>query len=126
MFVCVRLAAPEIDLQGRAARLFERSPREVWRALRERLPGARGGSLDPDRLAGIVERARVATERVKSCLDAEPARADEVQWLIRRAFCRSLGEPTHCGAGCAAGALLPRRRASGDRAGGGERVAVAG
>jgi hypothetical protein len=37
VFVCVRLAAPEMDLQGRAARLFERSPAELCRGLRERI-----------------------------------------------------------------------------------------
>jgi hypothetical protein len=93
VFVCVRLAAPQTDLHGRAARLFERTPREAWRALRERLRTRGARSLDLDRLAVIGEGTRVATERVKSCLDAEPARADEVQWLIRRAFCRGLGEP---------------------------------
>jgi hypothetical protein len=97
VFVCVRLAAPEMDLQGRAARLFERSPREIWRAVRDRFRSRRASSLDPGRLAGIHERARIAHERVMSCLDAQPARADEVQWLIRRAFCRSLGEPTIAG-----------------------------
>jgi hypothetical protein len=34
---------------------------------------------------------------VLSCLDAQPARADEIEWLVRRAFCRGLGEPTIAG-----------------------------
>ena len=94
VFVCVRLAAPEIDLQGRAARLFERTPaRGVARAARAPADPRGDGRLIATALAAIWERARVATERVKSCLDAQPARADEVQWLIRRAFCRGLGEP---------------------------------
>ncbi len=39
------------------------------------------------------------SRRSGSCraLMREPARADEVQWLIRRAFCRGLGEPTIAG-----------------------------
>jgi hypothetical protein len=97
VFVCVRLAAPEMDLQGRASRLFERSPAEVCRALRERLRTRGARSLDREALAGIYEPAQVATDRVLSCLDAQPARADEIQWLIRRAFCRGLGEPTIAG-----------------------------
>jgi len=97
VFVCLRLADPEMDLQGRALRLFERSPREMWHALREhaRQRGAR--SLEREALAGVLERGQVATERVLSCLDAQPARADEIQWLVRQAFCRGLGEPTIAG-----------------------------
>jgi hypothetical protein len=97
VFVCVRLAAPEIDLQGRAERVFERSPAEVWRAVRGHLRSRRARSLDREALAGIYERGQVATERVLSFLDAQPARADEVQWLIRRAFCRGIGEPSIAG-----------------------------
>lgn len=97
VFVCVRLADPEMDLHGRAARLMERSPSELGRALRERLhrPGIR--TLDRRQLADFQERAAVAQERVLSCLEAQPARSDEVQWLIRRAFCRSLGDPEIAG-----------------------------
>jgi hypothetical protein len=97
VFICVRLAAPEIDLQGRAARLFEQSPAEAWRGLRGHLRTRAARSLDRDALAGIYERGQIATERVLSCLDAQPVRADEIEWLIRRAFCRGVGEPTIAG-----------------------------
>jgi AAA-like domain len=96
-FVCVRLADPELDLPARASRLLERTPAELVAAARERLQVRARGSLSAERLAGIYERAETVTGRVLSYLDAQPARADEVQWLIRRSFCRSLGEPEMAG-----------------------------
>jgi hypothetical protein len=57
VFVCVRLAPAGIDLHGRAARLFEQSPVEVWRALRERFRARSARSMDPGRLAGIIAGA---------------------------------------------------------------------
>jgi hypothetical protein len=97
VFVCVRLADAELDLHARAARLFEHSPGEFCRALRERLHVRAKGSLDSERLGAIYDRAQTAERRVLSCLDAQPARVDEIQWLIRRAFCRGVGEPQIAG-----------------------------
>lgn len=96
-FVCVRLADPELDLPARASRLFERTPSELVAGLRERMQLRAPGSLNPDRLAALYDRAETASGRVLSYLDAEPARSDEIQWLIRRSFCRSLGEPAIAG-----------------------------
>jgi hypothetical protein len=92
-FVCVRLADPGLDLSARASRLLERTPSELLAAARERLQVRARGSLSGERLAAVYDRADTVTGRVLSYLDAQPARTDEIQWLIRRAFCRSLGEP---------------------------------
>ena len=44
-----------------------------------------------------LERARVRADqahaRLADYLDARPATGAELQWLVRRAFCRELGEP---------------------------------
>lgn len=87
VFICVRLAPPDMDLQGHASRIFERTPRELLKAIRSR---SRTRRLAPDELA---ERERTAAHRISSALGARPATASEVQWLVRRSFTRGLGEP---------------------------------
>lgn len=88
VFICVRLAEPTLDFQGRAARLFERTPRESLGALRAQTHDRRS-------LHGrdLTERARTTEARIRTALDARAARYEEVQWLVRRAFCRGIGEP---------------------------------
>jgi hypothetical protein len=93
VFVCVRLAEPSMDLTARAARLFERDPREWLSALRSAFALRAPGSLDPGRLAEIYARAELAEQKVLDWLDARPARLDEIEWLIRRSYTRGLGEP---------------------------------
>jgi AAA-like domain len=61
--------------------------------------GGLGGRLRRPRLIGVaeLERAQVGAERVRAHLsdfiEVRPARSVELQWLVRRAFCRDLGEP---------------------------------
>ena len=45
------------------------------------------------RLEALRVRADEAHARLAAYLDVRPARTVEVQWLVRRAFCRGLGEP---------------------------------
>ena len=75
------------------SRAAERHPREWLGALRR-------GLLPRDRRllrATELERARVRADqahaRLADYLDARPATGAELQWLVRRAFCRELGEP---------------------------------
>lgn len=93
VFLCVRLAEPKLDVQERAARLFEHDPAELLTRVRDRLRLRSHGSLDPRALADAYERAQTVQARVFDHLDAEMARTDELQWLICQGFCRSLGEP---------------------------------
>jgi hypothetical protein len=54
---------------------------------------------DHRRLLSVAElerlrvRADEAHARVGAFIDARPARTPEVQWLVRRGFCRGIGEP---------------------------------
>lgn len=88
VFICVRLAEPTLDLHGRASRLFERTPRETLALLRAQTQVKR-----PAYSRELAERARTAEARIRTALDARAARYGEIQWLIRRAFCRGVTEP---------------------------------
>ena len=93
VFLLVSLRDPERDVASYVSRAVERHPRE-W------LAGLRRGLLPRDRRllrAAELERARVRADqahaRLADYLDARPATGAELQWLVRRAFCRELGEP---------------------------------
>ena len=92
VYVCVKLATPRRDLKGKAARLFDQTiseTTEVFLAgLRRNVP-----AYDILRAPETANRVRTAEARLRSCMDAWPATATEVQWLIRRAYCRGLSEP---------------------------------
>ncbi len=93
LFFLVSLRDPERDVASYVSRAAERHPREWLAALRR-------GLLPRDRRllrAAELERARVRADqahaRLADYLDARPASGAELQWLVRRAFCRGLGEP---------------------------------
>ena len=93
LFLLVSLRDPERDVASYVSRAAERHPREWPAALRR-------GLLPRDRRllrATELERARVRADqahaRLADYLDARPATGAELQWLVRRAFCRELGEP---------------------------------
>lgn len=88
VFVCVRLSDPGMDFQSRASRLFEQTPREIARGMWGRVSGPRTTSSQD-----VEERAQVAQSRIHIRLDTQPATYAELQWLIRRSFCRGLVEP---------------------------------
>ncbi|MDX6377447.1 MAG: hypothetical protein QOE98_1750 [Gaiellaceae bacterium] len=91
--LAVRLAEPDRDVATQLSRAAERGPRGWLDALRR----AAGGSDRRLLAASELERLRVAADavhaRLADFLDVRPARTVEVQWLVRRAFCRGLGEP---------------------------------
>ncbi len=93
LFIFVSLREPERDVASYVSRAAERRPREWLDELRRALaPGDR-------RLlrAADLERARVQADRAHArladFLHARPATGPELQWLVRRAYCRGLGEP---------------------------------
>jgi hypothetical protein len=94
VFLLVSLREPERDVASYVSQAAERHPREWGRAL------ARAISARDKRLlkAAELERARVRADQVHArltdFLQVRAARGVELQWLVRRAFCRGLGEPT--------------------------------
>jgi AAA-like domain len=93
VFVLVSLRDPERDVASYVSRVAEQHPREWWEAL------MRAFSMRDKRLLKVseLERARVRADqahaRLADFLPVRQARGIELQWLVRRAFCRGLGEP---------------------------------
>ncbi|MGA9875701.1 MAG: ATP-binding protein [Solirubrobacteraceae bacterium] len=93
VFFLVSLREPERDVASYVSQAVERHPREWLRSLTSAL------AMRDKRLlrASELERARVRADQVHArlgdFLSARPARGVELQWLVRRAFCRGLGEP---------------------------------
>ncbi len=93
VFLLVCLREPARDISAFVSQAAERRPREWLNALRGLL------SVRDRRLLSVteLERARESADRAHARLagyiDARPVRGVELQWLIRRAFCRGLGEP---------------------------------
>lgn len=93
VFLLVSLREPERDVASYVSQAIGRGPREWWKETRGAL------TLRDRRLlsAAELERARVAADQVHARLEdylpVRPARGVELQWLIRRGFCRGRGEP---------------------------------
>jgi hypothetical protein len=93
VFFLVSLREPERDVGAYVSKTAEQHPREWWRSI------GRALSMRDRRLLPVaeLERMRVHADRVharlEDFLEVRPARGVELQWLVRRAFCRGLGEP---------------------------------
>ena len=93
VFLMVSLRDPDRDVASYVSRAAEQHPREWWEGLK------RAFSTRDRRLLSVseLERARVRADqahaRLADFLAVRQARGVELQWLIRRAFCRGLGEP---------------------------------
>ncbi len=93
VYMVVSLREPERDVASYVSRAVEQSPGELWKELR-RVFSTRDRRLLK---ASELERARVRADqahaRLADFLPVRQVRGVELQWLIRRAFCRGLGEP---------------------------------
>jgi hypothetical protein len=93
VFFLVSLREPEREVAAYVSKTAEQHPREWLRSLGRAL-SMRDRRLLP---AAELERARVRADQVHArlgdFLEVRPARGLELQWLVRRAFCRGLGEP---------------------------------
>jgi AAA-like domain len=93
LFLLVSLREPERDVASYVSRAAGQHPREWWENCRRAL------SLRDKRVLGVseLESARVRADQAHAVLSeflpVRAARGVELQWLIRKAFCRALGEP---------------------------------
>ena len=93
IFLLVSLREPERDVASYVSNAVAQHPREWWEAVRRAL------SMRDQRILPVpeLERVRVRADqihaRLEDFLSVRPARGVEIQWLVRRAFCRGLGEP---------------------------------
>jgi hypothetical protein len=93
LFILVSLREPERDVAAYVSRAAESHPREWLRELRRALAPHDRRLLRASELEQARVRADQAQARLADFLDARPASGAELQWLVRRAFCRGLGEP---------------------------------
>lgn len=93
LFILVSLRDPELDIASYVSRVAGQRPREWWQGVRRNLWGQGARTMS----AAELERARVRADRAHARLAdflvVRPARGVELQWLVRRVFCRGLGEP---------------------------------
>jgi hypothetical protein len=93
VFVLVSLREAERDVASFLSRSFEQHPR-VWLAsLRGMLAKRDRRVLSVAELRQAQARAEQARAHLAGYLPVLPARGVQLQWLVRRAFCRGLGEP---------------------------------
>ncbi|HEX4107541.1 MAG TPA: ATP-binding protein [Solirubrobacteraceae bacterium] len=93
LFVAVSLRPPEQDVSAFLSGALERHPRGWLASLRDVLAVADRRVLAEEELERLRVLADQAHARLADFVPARPARSAEVQWLVRRAFCRALGEP---------------------------------
>jgi AAA-like domain len=93
VFLLVSLREPERDVASYVSRAAGQHPREWWETVQRMLAMRERRVMK----ASELERARVRADHVHSrladFLPVRQARGVELQWLVRRAFCRGLGEP---------------------------------
>jgi hypothetical protein len=99
VFVCVRLCDPEGDVASYVSQLADRvgslaaDPRQWLRAVSRAAAKLDPRLLSATELEGVRLRADRAHARLAGFIPLRPARGVELQWLVRRSFCRALGEP---------------------------------
>jgi hypothetical protein len=93
LFLIVSLREPERDISSYVSRAAEQHPREWLRSLARSLSSRDRRLLAASELEALRVRADQLHARLRDYLPARAARGIELQWLVRRGFCRGLGEP---------------------------------
>ena len=93
LFLFVSLRDPERDIASYVSRAAGQHPTEWWRGLRRALAPRDGRVLSANELERVRVRADHVHARLEDFLPVRAARGIELQWLVRRAYCRGLGEP---------------------------------
>jgi AAA domain-containing protein len=93
VYLAVSLEAPERDVGSFVATIFDRSPRALLSGLRDAAALADRGFLTHAELERLRVRADEIHARLAGFVDVRVARTVELQWLVRRTFCRGAGEP---------------------------------
>jgi hypothetical protein len=93
IFVAVSLEPPQRDVGAFVSNLAERPARELLKAAGRSLRAGSARQMSVTELERLRMRSDEVHARLAANLEVRPARTIEVQWLVRRAFCRALGEP---------------------------------
>jgi hypothetical protein len=89
-----RLADPQRDVGSFLSDVVSRGPSAWRRDLRVAIKGRDRRVLAPEQLGAFSDRADRLQARLADFLRIRKARGAELQWLVRRGFCRGLGEPS--------------------------------
>jgi AAA domain-containing protein len=93
VFAAVSLRPPERDVASYVSQLAEQGPRRWWEAIGRTIAARDGRTLPLSELESSRVRADHVHARLADYLDVRPATSPEIQWLVRRVFCRGVGEP---------------------------------
>ncbi len=93
VFLLVSLRDPERDIASYVSRAAGQHPHDWWKGIRRALAVRDRRLLSASELERVRVRADQAHARLEEFLPVRQARGVELQWLVRRAFCRGLGEP---------------------------------
>ena len=93
VFLLVSLREPERDVASYVSKAVAQHPREWWEGVRRALSMRDRRTVSLSELERVRVRADQVHARLEDFLSVRPARGVELQWLVRRAFCRGLGEP---------------------------------
>ncbi len=93
LYLLVSLRDPERDVASYVSRAAGQHPKEWWKALRRALAQRDGRVLGAPELERVRMQADQVHARLDDYLPVRAARGVELQWLVRRAYCRGLGEP---------------------------------
>lgn len=93
VYLAVSLDPPQRDVSSFVSSLAGRGWREALEALRAAARWDERRQLSVRELERLRVRADEAHARIGAFIGARPARTPEIQWLVRRGFCRGVGEP---------------------------------
>ena len=93
VYLAVSLEPAQRDVGAFVAELTARPARDLLKSASRMLRSGVARQLSAVELERLRMRADEVHARLVANVDARPARTIEVQWLVRRAFCRGLGEP---------------------------------
>lgn len=93
IYLAVSLRDPERDVSTYLSRVAEVEPRTWLSALKASASSRARRMITLKELELVRNKADEVHSRLADFLSVWPARSGEVQWLIRRAFSRGLGEP---------------------------------
>jgi hypothetical protein len=93
LFMFVSLRDPERDIATYVSRLAEQGLGDWWQSLRGLFALRDRRMLRASELERVRVRADQAHARLSDFLSVREARGAELQWLVRRIYCRALAEP---------------------------------
>jgi AAA-like domain len=93
VYLAVRLASPELPLTRKVASAAGEGLKSLLEVARELIAARDARGLTHRQLQLLLGDEERTFQRAIDYLDCDRASTGELEWLVRRCFCRSLGEP---------------------------------